>query len=47
MVETYYDPIEDLDLIIGENTSWKSKLNYIRKGLVSFPDNREGIHLEN
>ena len=45
VVETHYSPREDPDLILGENFSWESKLDYIQKGLISFPGNREeGYH---
>ena len=46
VVETHYDPREDLDLIHGEDTSCESKPDYARKRLTSFASNKVGGTLD-
>ena len=41
MVEIYYDSPENFSSILGEDFSWVDKPEYVRKGLIFSPNNRE------
>ena len=41
MVDAYYNHKKDLDLFSRDNTNWEENVDYVKKELIFFPENRE------